>query len=186
MRPATIEERVRHYVEAEQARIPVPAALASRILHAVEVSRPSPRRPRLAYMRVAAAVAALLLLGVGIAWMRTAQSASGVVHGTWSTTEGMAVHRGYHTATLLPDGRVLVVGGTQTYFALASAELYDPRTRTWSSAGSLPTPSWGHTATLLQNGTVLVVGGSQADGYHLGSSSSAELYNPRTLSLIHI
>jgi Kelch motif/Galactose oxidase, central domain len=180
MRPTTIEERVRDYVDAERAQIGVAPVMASRILHAVEVSRPADRPPRLAFMRVAAAVAAVLLLGVGIAWMRTAQSASGPVHGTWSATGSMAVHRGDHTATVLSDGRVLVVGGSQTYFAVASAELYDPKTRTWSSAGSLPMPSWGDTATLLPNGKVLVVGGSPSDGYHLGSTSSAELYDPQT------
>ena len=94
----------------------------------------------------------------------------------------MAVNRGFHTASLLPSGKVLVVGGSQTHLALASAELYDPRTRSWSSAGFVQTPRWGHTATLLQNGKVLLVGGSQADGFHLGSSSSAELYDPQTNS----
>jgi hypothetical protein len=182
VRPAPLEERVRHYLDAERAQIPVPAVMASRILHAVDVSRPAPRRPRLAFLRVAAAIAAVLLVGVGVAWMRTAPSASGSVHGTWSATGSMAVNRGDHTATVLSDGRVLVVGGTQTYNAVASAELYDPKTRTWSSAGSLPMPSWGHTATLLPNGKVLVVGGSRSDGYHLASTSSTELYDPQTNS----
>jgi N-acetylneuraminic acid mutarotase len=131
-------------------------------------------------LQFAAGMAFVLLLAAGIAWIRTAQSASGVVQGTWTATGSMAVHRGYHTATVLSDGRVLVVGGTQTLRSLASAELYDPRTGRWTSAGSLPAPSWGHTATLLPNGMVLVVGGSPADGYHVGSRSSAELYNPKT------
>jgi N-acetylneuraminic acid mutarotase len=131
-------------------------------------------------------MAFVLLLAAGIAWMRTAQAPSGLVQGAWSATGSMAVNRGYHTATLLPDGRVLVVGGSQRFLDLSSAELYDPRTGTWSSAGSLPTPSWGHTATLLQNGKVLVVGGSQADGFHLGSNSSAELYDPLTNSWAQI
>jgi hypothetical protein len=182
MRPATIEERVRDYVEAERAQIPVSPQMAFRILRAVEASRPGPQRSPTGVLQVAAAMAFVLLIATGIAWMRTAQSASGAVRGTWSATGSMAVHRGSHTATLLLDGRVLVVGGMQTYRALASVEVYDPRTRTWSSAGSLPIPSWGHTATLLPNGKVLVVGGSQADGYHVGSSSGAELYDPQTNS----
>src|ERR1700687_5140048 len=182
MKPATIVERVRDYVEAERAQIPVPPAIASRILHAVEVSRPAPPRRRGGALRFAAGMAFVLLLAAGIAWMRTAQSPSGLVEGTWSTTGNMAVNRGFHTASLLPSGKVLVVGGSQTHLALASAELYDPRTRSWSSAGFVQTPRWGHTATLLQNGKVLLVGGSQADGFHLGSSSSAELYDPQTNS----
>jgi hypothetical protein len=182
MSPSTIEERVRDYIDAERAQIPLPALLAPRLLHAVAVSRPARRRPGTGVLQLAAAIAVVLLLAAGITWMRTAQSASGLVRGSWSTTGSMAVSRGNHTATLLPDGRVLVVGGIQLIRPLASAELYDPRTRSWSSAGSLQLPRWGHTATLLANGRVLVVGGSQVDGYHLGSSSSVEMYDPRANS----
>jgi N-acetylneuraminic acid mutarotase len=195
MRPATLEERVRDYVEAERSQVPVPQAMASRILHAVEVSRPSPRRPRLAHLQVAAAVAALLLLGVGIGWMRTTQMTASTQIGTWSTVSSMAVPRADQTATLLPNGKVLVVGGRgllsmpsawgQPGSAIASAELYDPKTRRWSSAGTLSVPRFAHTATLLTNGKVLVVGGNSAvpnasfpDG--AGALSSAELYDPQT------
>jgi hypothetical protein len=55
----------------------------------------------------------------------------------------MAYGRVSHTATLLPDGRVLIACGTAGN-ALAdfdSAELYDPATGTFSPAGSLATPS---------------------------------------------
>jgi hypothetical protein len=182
MRPATIEERLREHIADERAQVPVPPQMAFRILRAVEASRPGARRSRTGVLQFAVGMAFVLLLAVGLAWMRTAQSPAGLVRGTSSATGSMAVHRGSQTATLLPDGRVLVVGGMQTLLVLASAELYDPRTRRWSSAGSLTLPSWGHTATLLQNRKVLVVGGSQADGYHVGSSSSAELYDPQTNS----
>src|ERR1700719_593630 len=89
MRPATIEERVRDFVEAERSQVPVPRALASRILHAVEVSRPSPRRPRRAYLQVAAAVAALLLLGIGIGWMRTTSMTASTQSGPWSSIHAL-------------------------------------------------------------------------------------------------
>jgi hypothetical protein len=46
---------------------------------------------------------------------------------------------GWHTATLLQDGRVLVIGGTgEGQFMHRSTELFDPSTDTWSSPGSAP------------------------------------------------
>ena len=66
--------------------------------------------------------------------------------------------RSSHTATLLPNGKVLVAGGGDGG-AIASAELYDPASGTWTATGSLLTERFDHTATLLPNGKVLVVGG---------------------------
>jgi hypothetical protein len=94
----------------------------------------------------------------------------------WSPTGSMVAPRHHHTATLLPDGMVLVAGGSNGIDVLASAELYDPRTGSWSATGSVSTPRSGHTATLLLDGKVLVVGGS--DG--TDEQASAELYDPRT------
>ncbi len=69
-------------------------------------------------------------------------------------------HALHHTATLLPNGKVLVAGGmTVTLHYLASAELYDPASGTWTATGSLATARYCHTATLLPNGKVLVAGG---------------------------
>ena len=66
-------------------------------------------------------------------------------------------------ATLLPDGKVLVVGGFRSdgTGALASAELYDPGTGTWTAARNMDTPRASQTATLLPDGRVLVAGGRQ-------------------------
>ena len=64
-----------------------------------------------------------------------------------------------HTATLLPNGKVLVAGGYNGFGSLSSAELYDPATGSWSPTGSLGTARDSHTATLLPNGKVLVAGG---------------------------
>jgi len=99
---------------------------------------------------------------------------------SWSPTRNLATAREGHTATLLPNGKVLVVGGYDDYvffpYVLASAELYDPATGTWSPSGNLGTARYSHTATLLPSGKVLVAGGAVA-GISL---SSAELYDPAT------
>src|SRR5439155_14869814 len=78
---------------------------------------------------------------------------------TWSATGSSATARAGqpsgHTATLLPNGKVLVAGGGDINGIHASAELYDPASGTWSATGSLTTSRSGHTATLLPNGKVL-------------------------------
>ena len=96
----------------------------------------------------------------------------------WSSAADLITARKYHTATLLLNGRVLVVGGKGLTGTLASAELYDPATNKWSSAGNLSAARLFHSATLLPNGLVLVVGGE----FIPGTLASAELYDPATNS----
>ena len=58
--------------------------------------------------------------------------------GTWSLTASMSTAAVLHTATLLPDGRVLVSGGLHDAInTSASAEIYDPALGTWSLTGSM-------------------------------------------------
>ncbi len=95
--------------------------------------------------------------------------------GTWTATGTMGTPRATATATLLPDGRVLVAGGDDGHNAGASAELYDPTSGTWTATGSMRDARFGHTATLLPNGRVLVVGGFHGERIAL---ASAELYDP--------
>lgn len=89
--------------------------------------------------------------------------------GEWAATGRLRRPRAFHSANLLPDGRVLVVGGYQTgpdqY--LATAELYDPATETWRKAPSSSGGRQTHTATLLADGRVLVVGGYDNATYQL-------------------
>ena len=100
--------------------------------------------------------------------------------GTWSPAGNMAQARGFHTAVLLADGRVLVTGGDgepgSPIRNLASAELYDPSAGTWSPVASMTEARRDHRAMLLYDGTVLVVGG-RADG---GSTDSVEIYDAST------
>jgi hypothetical protein len=98
-----------------------------------------------------------------------------LVSGTWSTTGSLHTARRSHTATLLPNGMVLVAGGygTSDFDVLASAELYDPAIGSWSTTASLTTARARHTATLLPNGKVLVAAGFDS----FNGLASAELYD---------
>jgi N-acetylneuraminic acid mutarotase len=103
------------------------------------------------------------------------------VTGSWSVTGSLKQPRTSHTATLLPSGLVLVVGGVvasaTSFETISTAELYDPDAGDWKSTGNLIAQRAYHTATLLQNGTVLVAGGW---GGGSGALDSAELYDPST------
>jgi len=100
----------------------------------------------------------------------------------WIVATGtMSVARAAHTATALPDGRVLIAGGcTLDGCELgddgATAELYDPATGFFAGAGSLTTARVGHTATSLPDGRVLIAGGWDRDGVVAGT----EVYDPAT------
>src|SRR6267378_4015103 len=72
---------------------------------------------------------------------------------SWVPTGSLVTARSRHTATLLPNGKVLVAAGFNELDGfLSSAELYDPASGTWTATGSLGTARAYHTATLLPNG----------------------------------
>jgi len=112
----------------------------------------------------------------------TASASVTIVPAGFIPTGSMAEARSDHTATLLQDGRVLVVGGLDgNGRPLGTAELYDPSTGTFSSTGSMAAKRADHTSTLLPNGKVLVTGGSTENaGVFNPTASSAELYDPET------
>jgi len=100
--------------------------------------------------------------------------------GVFTATGSMATSRDLATATVLPNGKVLVVGGRDaTGTTLATAELYDPTTGQFTQTGSMASPRQEHAATLLPNGKVLISGGVtfSSSGFFFTAS---ELYDPAT------
>src|SRR5262245_25463511 len=102
--------------------------------------------------RVSRGVAALMCLAaLGTGRVFTQSS------GAFTATGDMSRGRAFHTATLLRDGKVLVVGGSGD----TSAEIYDPTTKTFTATGDMTTARGRPTATLLDDGKVLIVGGEE-------------------------
>ena len=104
---------------------------------------------------------------------------------SWQFTSSMAFARRYPNATLLPDGKVLVTGGTSsniddTLGAVRAAEMWDPATRTWTTLASMSVPRMYHsTAVLLPDGRVLTAGGGGLNSMSLeGNHYDAEYYSP--------
>lgn len=95
--------------------------------------------------------------------------------GTFSETGSMGVRRHKHDAVPLPDGRILITGGSDERDAdglYSSAELYDPATATFSATGTMNLPRYKHerSSVVLPDGRVLIAGGA----------ARAEVYDPRT------
>ena len=93
--------------------------------------------------------------------------------GTFTVTGNMTTARFSHTATLLPNGKVLIAGGSDGN----SAELYDPKAGTFTPTSNMISARYFSTATLLATGKVLIAGGGFLTGV---SNASAELYDPST------
>jgi N-acetylneuraminic acid mutarotase len=90
------------------------------------------------------------------------------------------------TATLLPNGKVLIAGGNDLNGnELSSVELYDPASNSFAPAASTPTMNHARsaaTATLLFSGKVLIAGGGAGEGGFFTSLKSVELYDPASNS----
>jgi hypothetical protein len=99
------------------------------------------------------------------------------VTGTFMRAAGMSAARRMHSATLLPNGRVLIAGGYDVDRALRSAEVYDPASDTFMATGDMVWARGGHDAILLANGTVLMLGGNDGSWPAI---PPAEIYDPAT------
>jgi hypothetical protein len=103
------------------------------------------------------------------------------VAGAWSAAAANVIPRLGHAASLLHDGRVLVVGGVpfaSSCEPIALAEVYDPSVDRWSRTSQIPVPvGRGTAAVTLSDGRVLISGGGTACG---DEYSSAALFDPST------
>lgn len=104
--------------------------------------------------------------------------------GTWEVVGSMAAARFEHTATPLPDGRVLVVGGLGgepvdgVYEPLVATELYDPAVAGFTGGPALATGRSNHVAVGLSEGRVAVAGGLGAGDPTQQALATVELYDP--------
>ena len=101
----------------------------------------------------------------------------------WTSVSNLSSPSYGHTATLLPDGRVLVAGGWYANSVLKKTEIYDANTGQWSLAAPLDTARTWHSATLLKTGQVLVAGGAlhlDFPNTKVSTLSSAEIFDPST------
>ncbi|MDP2729578.1 MAG: glycosyltransferase, partial [Dehalococcoidales bacterium] len=122
----------------------------------------------------------VLVAGPGIGIVETGRTIAEIYDpatGIWSTTGGMLYNRTSNTTTLLPNGKVIVVGTAGTNGGQSIAEIYDPQTNTWVVTSPATYARDEHTATLLSNGKVLVAG---VRDFNNGGQSIAELYDPAT------
>jgi len=105
--------------------------------------------------------------------------------GTWSPAAEMATPRFEHTATLLGDGRVFMVGGlgpagegAEQDLPLRSTEFYDPAANAFVSSTDLSEGRANHAAALLNENAVIVSGGTSGESGDI-SVASAEVFDNR-------
>jgi hypothetical protein len=130
-----------------------------------------PRSRKLSLVLITASFLSLVCL-LTVAGGPRASKGAGVV----TATGDLSVPRFDQSATLLPNGKVLIAGGMAANGVYhSSVEIYDPASGKFTAAADMGTPRSCHTATMLPNGKVLLSGGSGESWKQLGS---AVLYDP--------
>jgi hypothetical protein len=173
----------------------IAALMLAPVLRFTIASAPWPSGPgtviEIAAMHTARASQSSTLLPNGKVLIAGGFSGSGGESNPYRTTElynprtgmfepgaDMSIGRSGHTATLLKNGKVLIVGGwTGRYEIRRSAEIYDPATNSFAPTGNMVVERAGNTATLLADGRVLIAGGEDREENAL---ASAEIYDPAT------
>src|SRR6266516_6801979 len=104
---------------------------------------------------------------------------------SWQNVAPMAYARRQMNATLLPDGKVLVSGGSSSSgfndatLAVLAAEMWDPATKSFSTMASMHVPRMYHSTTVLRpDGTVLSAGGGRPAATGTTDQPNAEIYSP--------
>lgn len=105
---------------------------------------------------------------------QTARALSGNATAVRPLDVSLNFARAGHSATMLTDGRILIVGGENQNGFVTEAEIFDPITGSFSISGNLSLPRADHSATRLPDGRVLIVGGRG----NLGSFRTTEIFDP--------
>ena len=102
--------------------------------------------------------------------------------GTWIPANDFGSIPVDAASTVLPDGRLVVAGGTTDGQRVAGVAIYDPASETWQPAGGMTQARAGHSATALEDGRVLIAGGSTSEGV----TSLLEVYDPQAVHRVSL
>jgi hypothetical protein len=115
-------------------------------------------------------------------WYRLKPDANGsYVNGTWTTLEPMSTQRLYFATNVLPNDKVLVVGGEYSGTSgfptfTNTGEIYDVLTNTWTAIANFPQPQFGDDPSiLLDNGLIL---------YGFLAEPESYFYNPTAARIV--
>ena len=106
-------------------------------------------------------------------WLVVRADVPRVASGTWVAAGDIVTPSGA-AAVALPDGRMLVMGGTSDGVLTTGVSTYDPASGAWTARGDLTMARAGHAAAILKDGRVLIAGGTAS----YGPTFDIEIYDP--------